>query len=424
MSSSKVYEELLDTIRELEIIDTHEHLPGKESDRNREADLLQEYLIHYFSCDLVSAGLSPADLEQARNTRRPLMERWERVGPYWELARNTGYGRALDESAEALYGLGPINRENLEELNRRFRKALEKGGHYHYVLKEKSRIQTSIIDTSPDCDRTFFRSTYRFDHIIMVDRHTEVVRLGREAGIEVHSLEDWKKAIEKILDQGIEKGVVSAKIGVAYLRSLRFDKVSTARAEEAFYTLFDDNHIADWHGGGWPGKALQDYTMHFICALCESRGLPLQIHTGLQEGNGNIIYHSDPALLSNLFNEYTGAQFDLFHIGYPYQQTLSALAKNFQNVFIDMCWAHIISAEACVRALVEWLDAVPINKISAFGGDYCFVDGVYGHQKIARENVARALAKKVRQGVFGPDRAKEIARRLFIENPATLFKLK
>ena len=38
--------------------------------------------------------------------------------------------------------------------------------------------------------------------------------------------------------------------------------------------------------------------------------------------------------------------FDIFHIGYPYQQTLSALAKNFANVYIDMCWAHIISPDS------------------------------------------------------------------------------
>lgn len=32
-----------------------------------------------------------------------------------------------------------------------------------------------------------------------------------------------------------------------------------------------------------------------------------------------------------------------------------------------------------VNALLEWFDTVPLNKISAFGGDYLSVDGVYGH---------------------------------------------
>ena len=74
------------------------------------------------------------------------------------------------------------------------------------------------------------------------------------------------------------------------------------------------------------------------------------------------------------------------------------LAKNFPNVHLDMCWAHIVSPNASVLALQEWIDTVPLNKISAFGGDYLFVDGVYGHQHLARADVVRALAAKVEEG--------------------------
>jgi predicted TIM-barrel fold metal-dependent hydrolase len=130
--------------------------------------------------------------------------------------------------------------------------------------------------------------------------------------------------------------------------------------------------------------------MHFVCCLADDNRLVYQIHTGIldgQDGNGNIIYDSNPVLLSNLFLEYRNVRFDIFHMGYPYIMELSVLAKNFRNVFIDMCWGYIISPEAARRALVEWLDTVPTNKISAFGGDYAFVDGVYGHQYLARQNV-------------------------------------
>jgi predicted TIM-barrel fold metal-dependent hydrolase len=136
-----------------------------------------------------------------------------------------------------------------------------------------------------------------------------------------------------------------------------------------------------------------------------------------------MIAHSDPSLLSNLFLEYPNVRFDVFHMGYPYHQVLSAVAKMFPNVYIDMCWAHIISPQASVDALVEWLDAVPANKISAFGGDYALVDGVYGHQAMARDNVSRSLAIKVEQGVFDVERACEIARWLFVDNPIRIFQL-
>jgi predicted TIM-barrel fold metal-dependent hydrolase len=128
-------------------------------------------------------------------------------------------------------------------------------------------------------------------------------------------------------------------------------------------------------------------------------------------------------LLSNLFVQYPDVTFDLFHIGYPYEHVLSALAKNYRNVYIDMCWAHIISPQAAVSAMVEWIDSVPVSKISAFGADYSFVDAVYGHQQLARQNVSRALAAKVDQGLFDVDKACQIARLWFYDNPMRIFQL-
>ncbi len=121
--------------------------------------------------------------------------------------------------------------------------------------------------------------------------------------------------------------------------------------------------------------------------------------------------------------KYKNVTFDIFHISYPYQNTLAALSKNFPNVMIDMCWAHIISPTAAVNALVEFLDSVPSNKICGFGGDYTPIDGVYGHQKIARQNIAKSLAMKVDDGTFDLDFAKEICRRLLVDNPKRIFKL-
>ena len=163
--------------------------------------------------------------------------------------------------------------------------------------------------------------------------------------------------------------------------------------------------------------------MHAMLRFADQRECAVQIHTGLQEGNGNVIADANPVHLSNLFLEYGNVRFDLFHMGYPYMMELGALAKNFRNVNIDMCWGHIISPEAARRSLVEWLDAVPANKISAFGGDYCFVDGVYGHQYLARRNVAAALAQKVDDGSFDLARAKEIAQWLFVDNPVRILNL-
>lgn len=418
-----VYEMLFDYISDLEIIDTHEHLPACEDAWERPNDVLRDYLTHYFSRDLVSAGLTFEQVEWARDVSVPLMERWELLEPYWDAARHTGYGRSLTLAVQGLYGIDDISRDTIEELDHRFQEALHRGDHFWYVLKEKSKIKVSILDSDLACDRTYFRSVYRMDGFLFPEHSAKVRKIARELGISINSLRDWKTAAELMLDQALEQGAVALKCGLAYSRSLRFDKVTEAEAEEEFNRLFADQHLPDWRPGTYLGKKFQDHMMHYVLHLADERGLTVQIHTGLQEGSGNFIEDANPAHLSNLFIEYENVKFDIFHMGYPYQQILSALAKNFRNVYIDMCWAHIISPEACVRALVEWLDAVPANKISAFGGDYCFVDGVYGHQLLARQNVAKALAIKVRKGVFDTERAQELAHWFFIDNPVRLFGL-
>ncbi len=93
------YTELLDHIQSLKIIDTHEHLPF-EADRPKETDVLEEWLAHYFSSDLVSAGLSDEGLATVRDSSKDINDRWKLAEPFWRAAENTGYGRSLSIAAK------------------------------------------------------------------------------------------------------------------------------------------------------------------------------------------------------------------------------------------------------------------------------------------------------------------------------------
>jgi hypothetical protein len=426
---SNTYQTLRDYVFTLDIIDTHEHLPAFESARPMQQDVLTEYLTHYFCCDLVSAGLKLPRLAAARDGSKPLGDRWKILAPYWEACRNTGYGRALDIAARDLYGIARIDGATIEALNDAFVKARAAGNTYRTVLKDKSKIRLSILDmhggAPPKYDRDFFRIVLRVDSFVAGGNAAQLEWLAGVAGVpRIRSLTDLMEAWEKLLDERMRDGMPCLKCALAYSRTLRFERTSLGDAEDSFNRMLHEDVDVEWDQRlPQAGRKMQDYMMHHVCRLAERRGLTMEVHTGLQEGIGNYIYHSDPALLANLFLQYGELKFDLFHISYPYQQTLSALAKNFANVFIDFAWAHIISPTAAVNALVEFLDAVPANKISGFGGDYAFVDGVYGHQYLAREDIARALAVKVDAGTFDLDRAKQIAQMLLFDNPKAIFNL-
>ncbi len=121
--------------------------------------------------------------------------------------------------------------------------------------------------------------------------------------------------------------------------------------------------------------------------------------------------------------EYREARFDLFHAGYPYAGEVAVLGKNFANVFVDLCWVHVISPWVARQTLHEWIETIPANKIMAFGGDYTFVEGAYAHSRIARANVATVLAEKVESGYIDEPRALSLARKLLHENAQRFFRL-
>ncbi len=419
------YENILEYTKDIDVIDTHEHLPNSEDARDKDTDVLKEYLCQYFRRDLISAGLKMDDYVKVINNHLPIMDRWKIVEPYWEFCRNTGYGRSLDIAVKGLYGIEKICGETIEELNSLFLTTL-KPGHFKKVLKEKCRIKTSLLVRDVlVCDKNFFSIVPSIGSLVSPATESDVKKIETESGVKIHSFDDWLDATKIMIDKHLKMGAVGLKCGLAYTRSLNFERVTKSDAENDFNKIFNVKHYPDWQSKTFVvGKKFQDYMMHFILRIAAKNNVTMQIHTGIQEGNGNIIYNSDPSLLTNLFLEYPDVDFDIFHIGYPYQHVLSALAKMFPNVFIDMCWAHIISPEASINSLIEWIDSVPINKISAFGGDYRFVDGVYGHLQLAKMNVSRALAKKVEDGVFDLDRAKKIVDMLFYENPNRIFKLK
>lgn len=431
---STLYQTIKEAVDKVSIIDTHEHLLMETERTSRKPDPFETFFAHYASSDLVSSGMPPEELEKVRDPTRPLEERWKTLEPFWERIQNTGYARALNIALKDLYGVDGLRENTYRHLASRM-EAANKPGIYNWILKEKSGIDISIEDSTlirlEDIDRRFFAPVMRFDDFATAKERTDFEALAKRCGRPIHSFLDLVKALELEFER-TSKMIFGVKIGLAYLRELRFRKVSQNEAEEVFANIYNQDlfrrrmlkNRAERIPEGLSlqeTRPLQDFMVHRIVQLAAEKGLPIQIHTGLQEGNENVITHSKPTHLINLFREYKEAKFDVFHGSYPYMGELAVLAKNFQNVYIDMCWLHIISPHGARQALAEWLDTVPWNKIFGFGGDYIFAEGVYGHSVIARENIARVLTEKVEEGSISEEQAVKLAQKLLRDNPCELF---
>ena len=348
------------------------------------------------------------------------------MDPYWDACLLTGYAQALDAAARGIYGIERIEASTIEKLNVEFQKSLEPG-HYNRVLKELCGIETSLLDNdeSPmESDPDFFHSVFRIDKLIFPHTREDIELLERRSKISVVSLDSYLRACTENLRLAKTKGAVALKIALAYERTLHFERTGRTEAERGLKELLSWKHIPTWEVPAIvPTAAFQNYVLHHILEQNQELQFPLQIHTGIHEGNGNHLANSNPLHLTNLLLEYPGNKFDLFHISYPFQRSAGVLAKNFPNVCLDMCWAHIVSPYASVATLIEWLGVVPATKIFGFGGDFLLVDGVYGHLQLAKRNIAAALGWMVENGDVNMQKAKQLTEDLLYNNPKRFFGL-
>lgn len=96
-----LYNALLEDAQSTWRIDTHIHIPGRPFELPGDWDVLMEYTMTNFSCDLVSAGLHKSVLRDVVwRAGVPLDQKWALLAPYWAASRNTTYCQMLDRSAK------------------------------------------------------------------------------------------------------------------------------------------------------------------------------------------------------------------------------------------------------------------------------------------------------------------------------------
>ena len=426
-TASELETELLEALDEIPLVNTHEHIIPEEERTSSRIDFFT-LAGHYAINDAISAGLLGDDLSVVRNPDASADQRWRAFEPFWKSARMTGYGQALRIAIQDIYGVDEVSGATLPEINQRI-EAANRPGLYEEILVRRSNIAYSVLDDYWNAapvrpDPRFFVCARKFDRFIAPQSASDIRNLEELTDVSITGLAGLKRAMETSFQQSLEIGMVAVKSTLAYNREIHYAEVAEQDAESSLQSLLRANRTppATFRSRvERPFRPLEDHMFHYLIGLAAEHEVPVQVHTGLHAGNGNFIENSKPTHLTNLFFLFPQVQFDLFHMSYPYQGEAAAIAKVFPNVYIDLCWAHIISPSASRRALHEMLDTVPSNKIFGYGGDYRYPELSYAHAKMARRNIAQVLAEKVSEGSCSGDEALALGRKLLHDNPDALF---
>jgi hypothetical protein len=408
----------------MEIADSHEHLL-LEGERIAQRIDFFSLIGHYAIGDAVSAGMPGEALRVMQNKNASDVERWRALEPYWEYSQFTAYSQCLRIAIRDIYGFDEISASTIGQINDAIR-ARNKPGLYHYVFKDRAHIRFWVLDDRHDkpikADRDYFVTVREFDDFCLPQKRADVNKLEQISGVSITRLADLKRALEKNFDEAVEAGIVGIKTVIAYGRDILFREVEEEAAERDFDSMMRGDRplpVGFRQRIDRPFRNLEDHMFHQVIKLAEAHHLPVQFHTGM---NGtNFVENTNATHLTNLFFLYPQVRFDIFHISYPYWEEVSVLGKVFANVNVDFCWIPIVSPALSRRALSEYLETLPSNKIIVFGGDYFYAELTYAHAKMARKVVAQVLAAKVENGFCSETEALELGRRLLYDNAAALF---
>ncbi len=422
-------EDIWDKVFNTSIADTHEHLMD-EKDRLSGGAVIRDkcndwtmIFSHYLDSDMRSAGMTEQDYNNFFSPGIDPVDKWKILKPWWPYIRQTGYAWAVRIAMKELYDIDELTDDTVKNLQDGYMKMV-RPGFYDMILKEKSNIESCQITGYPlmKSEQPAFLMSDLWVDAMISDPGGSMYK--SEAGIEVRELEDWHKVIDWWFEK-YGKYVVGIKVGLAYSRNLDFKKTPAERVRRIC-----KNHLRGKELKAEDRKKLEDHLFWYVIGKATEFHLPVKIHTGyhaIWKGKTNRMslnmVRNNPSDAGNLCDQAKDTTFVFFHLSYPYYEEMLALAKQYPNANIDMCWSWIINPVAAKDFLKKYLVTVPANKILTFGGDYVPVEPVLGHAVIARSGIASALTDLTDEGFLTQSEALALTDTLLHDNARRIFRL-
>jgi len=412
MSLNNTVDYILSEISYIDIIDAHEHLEPEKERIKLKLDVCNLFS-HYTKYDLLSAGMTEEEYNQMINPGLPLDKRYSLLKKYLPYIKHSSYTRALFIALRDIYGYSDITDENYKEISRR-RQELNRPGIYDEILVKRCRARAVLTQVSrTDYDKRYMLPVLWIDVLIGIRSREDVEKRATELNMEIRNLEDYLQWMEERI---LKWSKYNRVVGIKCVSLPRNMPPSRDVAEKAFNNLMRESAKEE------DFNILNLFLFDKVLELCEKLDLTVAVHSGVWGDFRRL----DPRHMIPYFQRHANTRFDLYHMGMPWIRDAAFIAKNFPNVYLNLCWSHIVSPYMVRSSLPEYIDVVPINKIIAFGGDYRGValEKVWGHLVMAKENIACALAKLVLDGRMRRDEAVDIAKMWFYENPVRIYKLK
>jgi uncharacterized protein len=223
------------------------------------------------------------------------------------------------------------------------------------------------------------------------------------------------------LEHQASAGAFAIKFEVAYLRTLKFERVGELEAS-LLYRKAQKSRLSNQEY-----LRLQDYIFRVIAYQAGHLGLPLHIHTGFGCGDSFMMSDADPLLLENIVTDPLLARTKFVLLHAPWSDRAAAQMLVHPNVYVDISLSGMmLSKQHFAEALRNLLELYPEKLL--YGSDagpvaenVDFEATAWVYDRHAKQAVARALAGMVTDGELTHPQALEIAHKVLHDNAAQLY---
>ena len=416
-------------IQSTPLADTHDHQATECDYVERGPDVLQDLFQNYVTADLTVAGASPQALNRLLDGNDPdLGARFNGVAEAWARCRHTGYGEAVRLIAKHVYDMPEITSAGLDASRERNLR-LRRPGERLRILREIGRfdhVQTDHFGwcCHPDASGPdFFLYDLSWAGFCGGQLGTKNTAdsprtIFDETGVEVTGIASLRRAMQALFAK-YARCAVAVKAQHAYNRTLHWMERTDADADHVLQKKLRGEKLAEDER-----LCLGDWAWARGVELATEHGLPFKIHTGYYAGHSGL--NPDfirSGLLAPILKKYPRARFVLMHVSYPYTDELVAIAKNFPNVFVDLCWGWSIDPHTTGDFVRRMIHAVPANKLFVFGADTRWPNAAVAYAIQARRWLTRALQTEVDEGQMTENEAFAFATRIMLANQEECFNL-
>ncbi len=409
-------EKLVESLAGIPVIDAHEHLLPEKQRTGMRIDF-SILFSQYAKISLASAGMSPEDCDRLFDYGKQgisVREKWKLFREHYPSTKHASLLRPARIWIEEVLGYEGLDDDNFEEISDRLQEA-NTPGIYNKILRDMCKVETVFAcrdrpEEYDEEDRKLINPLLVISSFFPSDTGFIQEYFGEIAGKREPDLDEYLEWIFEEKKEAIAGGVWGVKS-----RSFPGYDPDRKKAQEIMQALHKGSlKQVNVTNPAAVTAPLTSVIYERGIQFAEKHGLPVAVHSGVWGDFRTLA----PGCLIPVAQRHPRIRFDLFHLGMPYVREAIMVATMLPNVSLNLTWAHAISEQTTIRAIDECLDMVPLNKITAFGADYgAQIENVYGCLKMTKENVARALARRIDAGRMDFDEAMRIANMWFYDNP-------